>query len=219
MLLRENAIRVETITERHNSHGKYVLAETPIFIFLCVLGCGSELRVRSEKLGDHTGRCRPCAMKNRKDRKFCHCGKRATSQGLCGHHFYEAHKEELRVVNNRWARTLKGRWSDLQRAVRNSGLPSDITRENHAHLLTLPCAYCGGPLNESGHGCDRKDARFGYTEDNVVSCCVVCNRVKNVYLTFEEMKVAMRAVLEYRKTHVHLENCPDLRLSEVGCTS
>jgi predicted RNA-binding Zn-ribbon protein involved in translation (DUF1610 family) len=217
MLLRENAVRVDQVSERHNSHGKHVLAPTSIYIFFC--NCGNEIRVRSERLKGHTGRCRKCGMKNRRDRKFCLCGVRAVAKGLCQKHFYEKYKDEISATNKKWNRTLRGRWSDLRRAVRNSGMPSDITREDHAELLALPCVYCGGPLNESGHGLDCKENNLGYLLANVAPCCVVCNRIKNVYLTFEEMKIAMRAVLEYRKTHVHLENCPDLRLSEVGCTS
>lgn len=56
------------------------------------------------------------------------------------------------------------------------------------------CHYCGGkitwhPYHHPG-GCnlDRKDPLLGYTKENCVVCCKVCNSVKNVYFSCEEMK-------------------------------
>jgi hypothetical protein len=45
----------------------------------------------------------------------------------------------------------------------------------------------GAALPESGHGVDRKDARRGYTPDNVVLACDACNRIKTDILSFEQM--------------------------------
>lgn len=47
-------------------------------------------------------------------------------------------------------------------------------------LLVAPgtCHYCKGPLNETGHGLDRRDNTKGYEEHNVVPCCLSCNWVK-----------------------------------------
>ncbi len=199
-MLQEDAIRTDTIYERGNSHGHDIAVKRNLYVFPCNMGCGNEIRVRLERLAKHSGRCRPCASKNRKDRLFCHCGKRATGRGLCGKHFYEKYKVEVSTTNKKWLQSPRGRWSSLQRAVRNSGLPSDLTSEKHWEILQHQCDYCGEPLNESGHGLDRKNSLGGYTEDNVVPCCVICNRVKNRYLTYEEMKVAMAAVIGYRKT-------------------
>ena len=40
----------------------------------------------------------------------------------------------------------------------------------------------------------------GYEEGNVLPCCKDCNSVRQDVLTVEEMKVAMKAVLKYRKS-------------------
>jgi hypothetical protein len=66
--------------------------------------------------------------------------------------------------------------------------------------ISSPCVYCQTSLlNETGCGLDRLDNSLGYAADNVVPCCGTCNQIKNVHLTYEEMKVAMIAILEYRR--------------------
>ncbi len=199
MLLQKDSIRIENFFELRDSHGHKKLVHRFKYVFHCILGCGREIWVRPEKLSTHTGRCRPCAVKNRSDRTFCHCGLRAVRQRLCLHHFYETHKDALSVINKAWLRSLKGRWSSLKRAIKRTKTPSNIDFQTYSDLIKNPCWYCGEPLNESGHGLDKKDPKSGYTTENVVPCCVICNRIKNKYLTHEEMEVAMKAVIGFRK--------------------
>lgn len=44
-------------------------------------------------------------------------------------------------------------------------------------LMTSPCYYCGS-LSSKGNGLDRMDSNYGYTKNNVVSCCKICNTAK-----------------------------------------
>jgi hypothetical protein len=75
----------------------------------------------------------------------------------------------------------------------------DISKEEYSKLLLLGCDYCGTELiGTHGVSLDRKDSNKGYLKDNVVPCCGKCNQIKNIHLTYEEMKAAMKAVLEIR---------------------
>lgn len=130
----------------------------------------------------------------------CWCGEPNYGNGLCFKHYFEKYRQEQRAKANEWDRKPKGRHCALLTAARRANVACDISQEEHQALLKQPCTYCEGPLNPTGSGLDRKDPRFGYTKDNVVPACVICNRVKNRYLTFEEMKIAMAAVIEYRRT-------------------
>jgi len=66
----------------------------------------------------------------------------------------------------------------------NRGLEFSLTKEFFTLLTTLPCHYCKTPpknlfKNYTYSGVDRKDNSLGYTENNVVPCCTICNRAKN----------------------------------------
>jgi len=67
----------------------------------------------------------------------------------------------------------------------------NITKELFKRLTSKPCFYCGNPPSQKRllykkryngiylfNGLDRVDNTKGYTPDNVVPCCIVCNRAK-----------------------------------------
>lgn len=79
-----------------------------------------------------------------------------------------------------------------------------LTLEDFKALATCPCSYCGKAAGQRSwgfhfNGLDRKDNKKGYHVRNVVPCCTACNQVKGVHLSFEEMRVAMKAVLKLRR--------------------
>jgi len=65
----------------------------------------------------------------------------------------------------------------------------DIPIKEFERLTSSPCHYCGAlPQTISDrrpsdpylwNGLDRVDSNKGYTIDNVVPCCTICNRAKN----------------------------------------
>src|SRR5208282_2728809 len=74
-------------------------------------------------------------------------------------------------------------------SAKRRNLSWDISREQFNELTQQPCHYCDRqPLNRTKadngngdflyNGLDRKDSRIGYTVDNVVPCCKVCQRAK-----------------------------------------
>lgn len=52
-----------------------------------------------------------------------------------------------------------------------------LTQAQFSTFWQKPCSYCGGPIQTIG--LDRVDSALGYTLVNVVSCCVICNRMKS----------------------------------------
>ena len=74
------------------------------------------------------------------------------------------------------------------RAAKKRSLNWDISREDFIGLLRENCFYCkSSPSNtliRQGEkvlysGINRLDNTKGYTEENVVSCCGTCNRMKS----------------------------------------
>ena len=57
-------------------------------------------------------------------------------------------------------------------------MQKDLTKEKlkeFEEIISQPCAYCG-EIGENG--IDRVNNKKGYTKDNCVSCCKVCNMMK-----------------------------------------
>lgn len=109
--------------------------------------------------------------------------------------------DKVKKDNKIWANKfpLKKRFTHAK------GIAKDHDREfvfSENEMITFwntPCEYCNKViLNEKGIGLDRLDNSLGYVKTNVVPCCGDCNYIKGTRLTHDEMKVAMKAVLEFR---------------------
>jgi len=103
---------------------------------------------------------------------------------------------------NRNKRKIIQRWKRSKDAAsrrRSSGISFELTLEQYTELVVdKKCSYCDGDLPKTMGGLDRIDSSKGYTVDNVVSCCAECNRIKGDSLTYDETKVVIKSLKEYR---------------------
>jgi len=102
----------------------------------------------------------------------------------------------------------------------NRNLSFQLTREQIRELISSDCYYCGSEPSNShvshGHkityqGIDRLDNSKGYTPDNVVPCCIVCNKMKKA-LSHDEFllhihRIASRFETESPQADFHYEVC------------
>lgn len=125
--------------------------------------------------------------------------------------YYEKHKEVIKAKRKTYYektrdrtlerhRTAHSRYLFSRNKARREGREFDLDFDLYCAYLKEPCKYCDGPLNSTGVGLDRKDSSKGYVVGNVVACCLACNRIKNEHLTHDEMRVAMDAVMRFRRT-------------------
>jgi len=64
---------------------------------------------------------------------------------------------------------------DYRLHAKNLNMAFDLTKTQFEDLCNKPCGYCGAtPRN----GIDRLDSFKGYTIDNCISCCKICNYMK-----------------------------------------
>jgi hypothetical protein len=91
------------------------------------------------------------------------------------------------------------RFSAAKSQARRRGLEWSISRETLEILQKSSCFYCGGKVSLVATGLDRVDNTKGYTMQNVVPCCKVCNMVKGYAHTKEETLVMIEARENYRK--------------------
>lgn len=87
--------------------------------------------------------------------------------------------------------------------ARHRGVEWELSEQQLRILVTSPCHYCGLPssMERNGfvfNGVDRVDNSLGYTPDNSVPCCKVCNHMKHV-LTEEEFLAHIKRIYEHRR--------------------
>ena len=68
-------------------------------------------------------------------------------------------------------------YTTYKKGAKKRGLILGITFNEFVKILNKPCYYCG----EKGYGIDRLDSSMGYLKDNIVSCCSMCNYMKQSY--------------------------------------
>ena len=57
------------------------------------------------------------------------------------------------------------------------GLVFELTIDEFNSFWNTNCSYCNEPIQ--GIGIDRKDNNIGYTKENCIPCCTICNFMKH----------------------------------------
>jgi hypothetical protein len=105
-------------------------------------------------------------------------------------------KDCMKETSKKHRTTINARYKRLYHQAQRRGISVSISKEEFAHLISLPCTYCGSPASneEQGIHLDRLNNDLGYVLDNVVPCCGACNMMRQNHYTSDEFKV-LRAVL------------------------
>ena len=82
--------------------------------------------------------------------------------------------------------------------AKRKGHEWNIDEYDYQLMIQTCCRYCGGKLEASGVGLDRKDNTLGYVTSNVVPCCRTCNILKHDYFTYEEMMILSPHLVQIR---------------------
>lgn len=170
--------------------------ETKKYVVKCDCGTRTFAKGNAMAVGRHL-RCKSCA---------------ATRKSLTTH-----------LPNNLALKNFVFR--NYSRAAKNRGYEFTLTKESFFSLLAGRCYYCGrlptmsisslwwgkgkpGSIERVFvyNGVDRVDNNLGYTEDNCVSCCKICNNSKST-LGLEEWKNWIKEV------HSNLCSVPPEKIS------
>lgn len=108
------------------------------------------------------------------------------------------HPERVKEKCNNFRHTLKGRFSIYKGGSKHRGLIFGITFNEFLDIINQPCYYCGG----EGYGIDRIDNTMGYLKDNIVSCCSMCNYMKQVYAENEFIEQCIKISNKWKKKKV-----------------
>ena len=99
-------------------------------------------------------------------------------------------------------------YSSYAKSAKNRSLVFKLTKENFRELTKQKCFYCGTipvttirPKSVGGgytyNGIDRKNSNGGYTVENSVSCCKICNYAK-LKLSVEDFLNHVKKIYEYK---------------------
>jgi len=160
----------------HNKNGK--------ILWKCICDCGKEAVISG------------ALLRNGKT-KSCGCFSSEVSRKLC--------KDRALPLGQACFNTLYGNYKNQ---AQRRELPFELTKEDFSFLTQMNCYYCGivpkqtiNKKRQNGpyiyNGIDRIDSNKGYTLDNVVPCCGVCNRMKMDMNSFE-FKEHIRKIYEHR---------------------
>lgn len=131
-----------------------------------------------------TRRCSECARAYQKVYRQNHTKERS----LYAKKYYEENKEDF----VKRANSLEGRYSDYKISARLRKLDFTLTFDQFMLFWQKPCSYSGDSVETIR--LDRIDSHKGYSIDNIVSCCEMCNYMKNNYTREEFLKQCKKIV-------------------------
>ena len=91
--------------------------------------------------------------------------------------------ERAHATRRLYMRSPKGRLNSTKSSAKTRNIEYLLTDDEAMLLLTSVCFYCGE--QEQQIGIDRLNSDIGYQKDNCVSCCSMCNRMKQIYTDAE----------------------------------
>jgi hypothetical protein len=153
--------------------------------------------------------CNQCKIEKDISEFYIRNGKpRATCKPCCRTArdlFRQTHREQDKATARKYRTTPKRRFDTAKTNASKRGLTWSISYDDYLNLISLSCYYCNfefGKPNTTGSGLDRLDNSKDYELFNVVPCCGPCNFVRNNLFEPDEMKIAIQAVLNYRRSKV-----------------
>ena len=127
--------------------------------------------------------CKGCISKDSKSREGRYRETRdkyreesKTALAATKRRYYKENKEKVLNSNRGWRQSPKGRMASYRRAAQSRSIAFDLSEEQFLAFWQQPCYYCGSDI--STIGLDRLDSSWGYSLENVVPCCEVCNKMK-----------------------------------------
>ncbi len=136
--------------------------------------------------------------------KSCGCLKREVSAAEGRSHKGKPQLKRRLPDGGRAFNTILSKYKE--RAIRRN-IPFLISKEFFKNITLQNCFYCGEPgrtiidktsVLEKYNGIDRLDNKKGYTEDNCLPCCKICNYMK-LTLSYEEFIGHIQKISNFQK--------------------
>lgn len=110
------------------------------------------------------------------------------------HHGAETFIRHNRKNYEKHKNTLGYKFLRLKGLSKRRGIELSITLKDFEKMWEQRCFYCGDEVVTTG--LDRVDSSKGYTRENIVRCCELCNRAKNV-MSVEDFIAHCKKIVEH----------------------
>ena len=113
----------------------------------------------------------------------------------------------MRVRSYTYKSGLNAFYYNTKASASKRGYIFDLSLDRVDFLSQQNCSYCGREPSQflsnfpnfKYNGIDRVDNSIGYVENNCVSCCKLCNRMKDV-LSVGEFKKHIKTILNFQRS-------------------
>jgi hypothetical protein len=184
----------------------------------CLCDCGNEIDVISASLRSGVTQSCGCLCRDQNSKldeslreydqqgniikRVCQCCKRMLS---VDEYYKNSHTADgySGVCKYCYSHSLQGRYNVYRKGAKARNLDFNLTRDEFDLITSQPCHYCGEYsekyFDKEYSGVDRVDSSLGYSVDNVVPCCDMCNRMKldyNIDVWINKMKQILKNLEE-----------------------
>ena len=120
-------------------------------------------------------------------------------------------KERIVAMNTEHCRPFEWLYNNMIRCATKGKREMELTYADFLEFTkTTTCHYCGDTIKWKARAAkkskiinayylDRKDNTRGYTKENCVVCCSLCNFTKHVHFTHDEMLILGKTISEIKK--------------------
>lgn len=110
-------------------------------------------------------------------------------------------KASRKRSSDKYYSTPKGYYNKYKKWAKKRNHNFELTLEVFESYWQNNCSYCGDKIDTIG--LDRVDNNLGYTLENIVPCCYVCNRMKQE-LSFNNWINKMKKILKKVKSEKNI---------------
>jgi len=120
----------------------------------------------------------------------------------------EANPEKVKTSNKEQNENIDYHYVTYKRSAETKQLSFEIEKETFTELVKMQCHYCGIIKEKGFNGIDRLDSTKGYTMENIVSCCEMCNFMKGSMSESTFTKCVKHIATFHKK--IEGELCPEI---------
>lgn len=109
------------------------------------------------------------------------CNELTFCKSVCKIHYYRnwGRKEKVKAYRSTHQKLSSSRYRVLLNRAKSKNQIVELTEQDHSIITLLHCTYCNRfSIGENYCGIDRIDSKLGYTKENSIPCCSMCNYMK-----------------------------------------